>query len=516
MSSWPQVTPESAFPEEQHSLLAGLRVIRERWWVIAGSFAVCVLIAAVVALSSTKQYKATSTLLVHSSGLSAVVDPNAAQSVDPARETADVLSLVSSGTVAARVKRSLNLSESVSDLQSAVTASGDPNDDLVTVSISDPDPARAAALATAFATATVASLTESAQAQVAAGEAQITAELARLPATDTADRALLEQALKQVVTLRAVTNGNVEVADTAQVPTSAASPNLKRDIAIGAVAGIVLGLALAFLLDIFDRRVKTAKELERLYGLPALGTVPFRRRSVAGERASEADLEPFRILRDGLSYISLRKEGRVILVTSAVVGEGKTRVAGGLAQALALANRSVALVDGDVHRPALHRELGVQSNGRGLMNAIADGTNPLELLQPVPDLGSLSLLPCGPFTPMSAELLRLPALTAVFTDLADAFEFVIVDGPPLLPVADAQVLLANELVDIVLIVARPYLTTRDQVRDSVAALKRHGPKGIGLVINGVRNDASGDYYTSTREDAESPVKRGLSRLMPSR
>ena len=148
------------------------------------------------------------------------------------------------------------------------------------------------------------------------------------------------------------------------MPSGPSSPRVKRDVAIGAAVGLLIGLALAFLLDLFDRRIKSAEALERLYGLPAMTSVPLRRR-LAGDREAQIDLEPFRILRDGLGYISLREHAQVILVTSAVSGEGKTWVASGLARAMAAAGKSVALIEGDVHRPALSGQLGLESNGRG-------------------------------------------------------------------------------------------------------------------------------------------------------
>jgi Mrp family chromosome partitioning ATPase len=92
-------------------------------------------------------------------------------------------------------------------------------------------------------------------------------------------------------------------------------------------------------------------------------------------------------------------------------------------------------------------------------------------------------------------------MTQVLEDLADEFDFVVIDGPPLLPVADAQVMLHNPAIDVVLIVARPYLTTREHIRTASAVLKRHPEKGFGLVVNGVRERARGYYgYSQNRED----------------
>ncbi len=396
-------------------------------------------------------------------------------------------------------KQMLHTSDSVGDLQDQVTATADSTNDLIDIAVTDTDPAQAAAKANAFASALVDYLTSSAQQQLVAGQSKLQNELAQLPANDPS-RTAIRQALEQVIALRAVTNGGAQVVQQAGVPGGPSSPSVKRDAVIGAGVGILIGLVLAFLLDLFDRRIKSAEALERLYGLPAIASVPLRRK-LPGEREGHVDLEPFRILRDALGFVSLRERPQVILVTSAVSGEGKTSVAGGLARAMAAAGKSVALIEGDVHRPALKRQLGITSNGRGLMNALVEGgSGAVDLVQETPALPSLAVLSSGPFTPNSAELLRLPAMSRVLEDLAEAFDFVVIDGPPLLPVADAQVLLHNPAIDVVLIVARPYLTTREHIRGAVAILKRHPDKGFGLVVNAVRERARGYYGYKQRRD----------------
>jgi Mrp family chromosome partitioning ATPase len=98
-------------------------------------------------------------------------------------------------------------------------------------------------------------------------------------------------------------------------------------------------------------------------------------------------------------------------------------------------------------------------------------------------------------------------MTTVLEELADAFDFVVIDGPPLLPVADAQVLLQNPAIDVVLIVGRPYLTTREHIRSAIAVLKRHPEKGFGLVLNAVR-ERRGGYYGYRRESDEDRLALG--------
>ena len=288
------------------------------------------------------------------------------------------------------------------------------------------------------------------------------------------------------------------------------------------MAGLAIGLIIIFLLDLFDRRLKTEEAIEAPLrpGRADRGAEP-RRRARPGSRSSQAELEPFRILRDGLAHVSLRQDMRVVLVTSAISGEGKTRVASGLARAIAAAGKRVALVEGDVHRPAVRKEFGLASPGSG-PDERARGRWRYELADPARRATSRisAILPSGPFTPNSAELLRLPAMVEVLSGLAAAHDFVIIDGAPLLPVADSQVLLDNPMIDVVLLVARPYLTTREHIRLTMSVIARHPDKGVGLAINGVREKAHGYYgYAGEYQDEnamlpEAAARRDAERTLP--
>jgi capsular exopolysaccharide synthesis family protein len=507
-----------ALPTESSPLINALRVVRERWWLVAITAVVGFAVALGAALASHKQYTATSTILVRPSNLPALIDASQTQATDSAtvaRIQSDDVSLATSNAVAQRAKAALRTSTTASDLLTEVSATVDSANDLINIQVTDPDPGRAARIANAFATATVNDLTQAAVAQLDVGQAKLQSELTSLSA-NYPGRSALEQALKQVIALRAVTNGGASVVESAQPPNGPSAPSVKRDAVVGGVAGMAVGLMIVFLLDLFDRRLKTEEAIERLYGLSALAAVPTlstRRRFRPGSRSSQAELEPFRILRDGLAHVSLRQEMRVVLVTSAVSGEGKTRVASGLARAIAAAGKRVALVEGDVHRPAVRKEFELASAGPGLMNALVEGGDIESLTLGVPNIPCLTILPSGPFTPNSAELLRLGAMTEVLSQLASDRDFVIIDGAPLLPVADAQVLLDNPMIDVVLLVARPYLTTRQHIRLTLSVISRHPHKGVGLAINGVRQKDHGYYGYSGEYQNENAL---LPDVLPSR
>jgi receptor protein-tyrosine kinase len=501
---------------EPSALIDALHVVRERRWLVLASIVVCLGVTLGLALRSTKQYKATATLLIQPSHVTSLIAPAQTQIQDAARTQGDNLSLIKSGAVAERVKTALNLKGSVEDLRSRVDAVAQPDTDLLSVTITDPVPVRAARLANSFADELVGYLRDSQQAQIVAGQNAINLKIAHLAPGDVRTRAVLENALTQVTALLAVSSGDAVVVDRAVVPTSASSPQIKRDALLAGLVGIVLGVTLAFLIDLFDRRVKTVEDFERLYRLAPLTSIRHLRKRPTTKREHQVELEPFRMLRDGLDFISLRENIRVALVTSAVPTEGKTRVASGLARAIAVAGRRVALVEVDVHRPTLTRVFELKPDPRGLTNVLVGEATASSLMRPVPGLPTLSVLPSGPRMPNSADLLRSSAMDSLLQELSQEFDFVVLDGPPLLAVSDAQVLMDNPLIDVCLVVARAYMTTRDDIRAARTVLDRHPEATVGLVVNGVRDVAAGYYYSATGESDDSGPRRGLGSLVGAR
>ncbi len=437
-----------------------------------------------IAATSTKKYTGTSSVLIRASNLQTLIDPNAAQnSEDPARLTATNLLLVTSTAVADLVKSSLGTKESSSDLVSQINASANPDADILTIQATDPNPERAANVANAFADQFVGFERTQAQQQADAGAARLRSEIASLPPTATAQLAQLQQALRNVLALRAVTTGDATVIDRASKPLSATSPNPKRSAALGLLAGLAIGLAAVFLSDLFDRRIKAIEDFENAYDTRAIGSVPRMTRSQP--LTSPQALESFRILRSALSYLAPDSEVRTALITSAVVGEGKTTVSVGLAYAAASAGQQVVLVEADVRRPTFRKHFELGSETRGLTTALVSDVSLEELLvQPVDSLPTLRVLPGGPFLPHTSDLLASRGMNQVLEELADSTDLVIVDSPPLLPVADAQVLLEQPGIDAVLIVCRTYMTTRDQVRRCRAVLERQFVANDALVVVG--------------------------------
>jgi capsular exopolysaccharide synthesis family protein len=235
------------------------------------------------------------------------------------------------------------------------------------------------------------------------------------------------------------------------------------------------------------------EEFEREYRLPAIATIPSTAfRSVrADERAEE--LEPYRILRSALDLASVTRELERLLVTSATEGEGKTTVAVDLAHAAALDGRRVVLVELDLRRPTFAKHFKLDFRN-GLTMALASGVPASEfLVEPMADLPNFSVLPAGPLPPNPSELLGSAAVGEMLSDLSSKDGLLIVDAPPLNPVADTHALLASGSIHAPLIVARLNKTTRDEVRRARAILARHIIEPVGLVVTGVRAGAGYSY-----------------------
>jgi polysaccharide biosynthesis transport protein len=488
--------PSTAAPETP-GLVNAINVLRERWWIVLVAIVVCVVVSLALTLKATKQYTATAKLLFTQNQLITEVGGTApAPSANPQADQATDLLLVTTGQVAAAAKQALHSPLSVAELLDEVTTATDQTSNIVDVLATDPSPAQAANIANAFADQYVAISQRANLQQVLAGEQVINQKLAALPNTPAnADtRSNLQAALQKLVVLQSVQAGDAQVVDRATPPTTPSSPNKKVNLIVALVFGLGIGVGLAFLLNLLDRRLKDVEDFEEVYGTRALATIPWQHRRGLGD-LDPASIEQFRILRNGLSLLTARREARVVLVTSAVPGEGKTTIAIGLARAAASSGQNVILVEADFKRPTLRTRLGVSDDSRGLSSALVGGVDPGSLLRsPVEGPPNLLVLTSGPQPPNSAALLRSAEMGRLLERLANDADLVVVDAPPLLPVADTQALLDHPQLDAYLVVGRVYFTKRDEARYTRQLLEPRELRGVGLVVNCVRKLAGGHYY----------------------
>ncbi|AZK60202.1 CpsD/CapB family tyrosine-protein kinase [Candidatus Desulforudis audaxviator] len=213
---------------------------------------------------------------------------------------------------------------------------------------------------------------------------------------------------------------------------------------------------------------------------------------VAHKHPKSAAAEAYRTLRTNLGFAAPDRPARVILVSSAGPADGKTTTVSNLAVVLAQAGHSVCLVDSDLRKPRLHRLFGVE-NTAGLTNVLSQNAG-LEEVVVNTEVDRLALLPSGPIPPNPAELLGSGRMQEVLDRLAERYDFVLADSPPVLAVTDAS-LLAGQ-VDGVLLVIRAADTRVDLAQEAKAQLAKAGGRVLGVVLNKVRLSAKdyGYYY----------------------
>ncbi len=475
------------------NLLGAFAALRRRWVLALSVVVACVAVSVFSHEHKAKSYSATASVAFQSSTLSdSVLQVTSGGSSEPQREADTEVLIAHSPEVAHAVARQLGTPAAASDLLEQVKVEAAPNADVLNIIAGNGDPVDSARVANAFAEQYIAFRAQSQLAGISVAQTKLQQEIAALPA-GSAERTVLEGSLQRLAAGRAVAGGGASIIGRATPPSSPSGSGLLTSVVIGLLIGLALAFALVFLLESLDRRIRSIEEFEREYRMPVLSGIPqsaFRARSA--EERTEA-LEPYRILRSALDFVAVTRELKTLLVTSAISGEGKTTVAIDLAHAVALTGRRTVLIELDLRRPSFVEHFDLDP-GRGLTTALT-GDEPLSelLMEPLPDVPNLLVLPCGRLPHNPSELLGSARTAEIIAELAADASMVILDAPPLNPVADAQVLLSSQLIDAAILVGRLERTKRDEVRRARAILDRHIVEPVGIVVTGVREAGPYDY-----------------------
>ena len=280
----------------------------------------------------------------------------------------------------------------------------------------------------------------------------------------------LLQRYKEVGVAGDVRSNNISIIDRAEVPMWRFKPNLTLNLAIGLLLGGMLGVLAAFLLEFLDDTIKTPDDVEQKLKLAVLGIIPKlgpkeNIASVAGDPRSSFS-EAYRSVRTALQFATDHGVPRTLLVTSACSGEGKSTTAMALARNFAHLGKRVLLIEADLRNPSLHRSLGLKGQGVGLSNLLAGGCTLAEATLDTEEPG-LKVVLAGPLPPNPAELLSGSKLVSMLTVAAERYDQVILDGPPVLGLADAPIL-ANAADGTLLVVN----SAKTKINAAQAALKR--------------------------------------------
>jgi succinoglycan biosynthesis transport protein ExoP len=498
-------------PAESNSITTALEVLRRRWPIALAIVVVCTVISAVQEKRATPSYDATaSVVLQHSPGLEKVFGSLSSGSGEPQRDINTEVTIAHSPEVAQAVRTQLGNQLSVEELLSIVSVEAAPNAEVLDITASTSDPRESARIANAFANQYITFRANTQLNAINAVKAQLQQQLSSAT-SGSAEAASLQSQIQQLTQARAAVSAGANIIGRATPPDSPSGTHLSTALILGFVIGLALAFTLLFLLESLDRRIKNVEDFEREYRMSALTVVP--QSSMDPVRADERLelLEPYRILRSALEFAAVTRAMDTLLITSAVPGEGKTTVSVDLAQAIALTKRRVVLLELDLRMPTFARHFGLDPR-RGLTTALLRGKAPADLLsEPLEEIPNLSVLPAGALPHNPSELLASPVIAEIISELSAGGEtMVIIDAPPLNPVADAQILLNSSAVQATLLVARLNKTTRDEARRARAILDRHMVEPIGLVVTGMRD--GGRYSYQAYGEAAGTVEVNADRL----
>lgn len=460
-----------------------VRILRKSWASILAFVVIGIAAGVALTLATTKVYQASAQLFVYVPGSSS--DGSLGANSTYAQQ--QVQSLTTYATSPTVLQGALNAARKVSpqtisdltetDLENNVTADAPLNKTLIDVNVSDTDPVRAALIAN---------------------------KLAVFMSDYLPSKVLKDAQGRSVIT--------ITIPHPAAVPSSPTTPNKVLNIGLGLVVGVLIGVGVAVLREVLDTTVKGPSDFEEI-GVPVLGLVPFDKRTPRSPIAFRTDphssrSEAYRQLRTNLQFVDVDNPPRIIAVTSAIPGEGKTTTAINLAAALAEAGARVCLVEADLRRPSIAKALGLV--GDVGFTTVVIGKAPVETV--LQNAGrNLAVLTSGPIPPNPSELLITQHARQVIAELSRNVDFTIIDTPPLLPVTDGAEVAT--MADATLLVHRASKTTRDQAARSIQALDKVGRRPVGVILNMItraagKYDYEYAYYQAAYRPDRSDGKRG--------
>lgn len=438
-----------------------LRILRRSWPILVACTILGLLVSATASLAVRPTYTSQTQLFVAIQSTGSVSDLQQGNTFSQARVQSYVQT-VGTPVVLQPAIDALGLKVTPAELSSRVEANADLNTVIISIQASDSSPVQAAAIAQAVGNSLISAI-----------------DKLESPAKGGASPVKLS------------------VVTPAAAPQSASSPNTRLNLTLGLVFGLALGVGIAVLRNMLDTKVRGETDLRRVTQAPILGGISFdsdatKKPLLTQAAAQSPRAESFRQMRTNLQFAHVSHDAKALLVTSSLPGEGKSTTATNLAIAMSQAGQSVVLIDADLRRPSIGEYLGLDRNA-GLTTALIGEADVNDLLQPWGE-DELYVLTSGQIPPNPSELLGSQPMKELILRLESAFDAVIIDAPPLLPVTDAAVL-AQQVGGVVLVVGSSKVKLPD-LEKSLGALQLVQADLLGVVLN--RLPAKGpDAYTYT-------------------
>jgi capsular exopolysaccharide synthesis family protein len=468
-----------------------VRIVLAHWVGVLVLIAVGVAGAVAYNLTQPKVYQATAQGLVSAGTSSNASDATVSNSLATSRVSSYV-AVATSSRVADRVIHDLGLDTSPAALVSQITVSQPENTVLIDIDARASTPAGAQALANAWVDA-------------------LASEVQRIETGGSS--AAQDTSVLHIEQLSSASPGTQVL------------PRTKLNLALGLLAGILLGLAYALIRKQFDRRLRSTEEVERQFGVPVIGAIPQSQHmrlddgqelslavTAASDARSGSAAEAFRKLRTNLAFMDVDHPPRVIVVTSPKQADGKSTIAANLAAAIAIGGQPVTLIDGDLRRPTVADSLGMV-DGAGLTDVLVRRVTAEQVMQDHPDVPGLRVLASGAIPPNPSELLGSQTMRTLVAELAED-AMVIIDAPPLLAVTDAAVL--SRSADGAIVVISHGGTLDSELAASLNHVSQVHGRTLGIVFNRMRRSAGGAFYGADYYRYEYKADESRRKLKPTR
>jgi succinoglycan biosynthesis transport protein ExoP len=509
-------------------------VLLRKWWILA---AVTLAAVGTYLYSSSRpdEYSAGANLYLQTQLSSSPL--STASSMPPTdRNASNQAQLVTARPVLEAAAKRIGDGVTYATVAAGVSAAATDGSDFIRVTGTSANPTLAARMANAtareFVKARANRLRSDVEEAIATTRASLNAYPADLDRDDPrfARQQALTNRLSQLRDLLALPTNDITITTFANPPESPSAPRPLRDAIFAFILALVAALGLAFALDRFDRRIKTVDDTAEAFGLPLVAVVPEMAEPAPSDEGRAAlsgpAREAFRGLLTSLKLASLDQPLTTIMVTSAVAGEGKSTTVRNMAVAYREWGLRVAVVEMDLRRPTLSRLFSIDDDGAGLLELLSGERSFEDSFTPVPvkadglqvlaqiesrvhhgngnGNGSTAtalktleegvfLLPAGSRPANPEAVLATRQMQTVLDRLAEEFDVVLIDTPPLLAVTDGVPI--ARLADGVVIVSRIGYTTRDQARQLSDQLARiPDARVLGIVANGL-NKREGRYGT---------------------
>ncbi|PZF78779.1 hypothetical protein DK847_02995 [Aestuariivirga litoralis] len=304
----------------------------------------------------------------------------------------------------------------------------------------------------------------------------------------------LLQRYKEIGVAGGIGTNNVSFVDKADRPNNPAYPKIPRNLLIGLLAGLVLGCMVAYGLDFLDETFKVPEDVEKETGLPVIGVVPLPKAGMTLDESLRDHRSPiseaYRSLRTSLQFSTPQGLPTSLMITSSNPSEGKSTTAIGIADTFGKMGMKVLLIDSDLRKSSLHKRLQLR-NERGLSNYLIGGIEAADTLQVTP-MQNVFAITSGPLPPNPAELLSGPRMADLVRAAGDAYDIVIVDGPPIIGLADAPLLAGATQATLLLVSANS--TRKRTFRIAVRRMQVVRANIIGTVLNKFDRKEAGYGY----------------------